>query len=198
MTTPSFAEMVSAMQETQQTSGLSVLGHGEMVLAYFHDFQEWLEGGYVRYDWAMPEWLEPYRHELLGLSLQHQQLMNTYLTYHDCGKPYCRVVDAEGKQHFPDHANVSARVWLEVMGDTLFNRQVADLMAKDMDFHLMKPAQAADYYAQQPETAVLSWLAAFCEVHANASMFGGLESTSFKIKWKNLTKCGQRMFAART
>lgn len=197
-TTPTLSldQLVCDMEATPQTAGLSVLGHGDMVLRYFHDFQEWLEGGYVRYQWNIPTWLDGERERLLKLSLEHQQVMNTYLRYHDCGKPYCRIVDAEGKQHFPDHAAVSARTWLQVRGESPFNLQVADLMAKDMDFHLLKPAGAAEYQQQHPDTAWLSWMAAFCEIHANASMFGSTDSVSFKIKYKNLVKCGERMLPA--
>ena len=32
--------------------------------------------------------------------------------------------------------------------------------------------------------------AALSEIHSNASMFGGIESTSFKMKWKQLNKRG--------
>ena len=32
-------------------------------------------------------------------------------------------------------------------------------------------------------------LMAYAEIHANASMFGGIDSTSFKIKKKQLGKC---------
>jgi len=36
-------------------------------------------------------------------------------------------------------------------------------------------------------------VAALCELHANAKMFGGIESTSFKIKWKKLNKRGKQI-----
>jgi hypothetical protein len=32
-----------------------------------------------------------------------------------------------------------------------------------------------------------------CELHSNASMFGGIESTSFKIKYKQLDKRGNQV-----
>ena len=49
------------------------------------------------------------------------------------GKPVCRTVDAERRQHFPDHAAVSARVWDEAGGDP----DVGDLIA-DLDQALAK------------------------------------------------------------
>lgn len=50
------------------------------------------------------------------------------------GKPFCRTIDAEGRQHFPDHATVSARIWREAGG----SEEVARLIEQDMDVHLLK------------------------------------------------------------
>jgi hypothetical protein len=36
-------------------------------------------------------------------------------------------------------------------------------------------------------------LTGLCEIHSNARMFGGIESTGFKIKWKHLDKMGKRI-----
>jgi hypothetical protein len=40
---------------------------------------------------------------------------------------------------------------------------------------------------------VLTLLTSLCELHSNASMFGGIESTSFKIKYKQLDKRGNQV-----
>ena len=34
-------------------------------------------------------------------------------------------------------------------------------------------------------------LAGLAEIHSNAEMFGGLDSVSFKIKWKQINKRGK-------
>lgn len=100
------------------------------------------------------------------------------------GKPFCRVVGEDGRQHFPDHAAVSARVYREAGG----NEEVAQLIAQDMDVHLLKDEGVAEF-AKRPHARALL-LTGLAEVHANASMFGGIESTSFKIKFKHLQKRG--------
>jgi hypothetical protein len=41
--------------------------------------------------------------------------------------------------------------------------------------------------------AITLLIAALAEVHSNASLFGGIESTSFKIKWKTIDKRGRQI-----
>lgn len=53
----------------------------------------------------------------------------------------------------------------------------------------------SEEFAGRPH-AVALLLTGLAEVHANASMFGGIESTSFKIKWKNLDKRGRAIAKA--
>ena len=36
-------------------------------------------------------------------------------------------------------------------------------------------------------------LAALAEIHSNAKMFGGIDSTSFKMKWKQLDRRGKQI-----
>ena len=108
----------------------------------------------------------------------------------NCWKPACRTVDADGRQHFPDHAAASARVWREAGGD----EEVAHLIASDMDIHLLK-GEGVEAFARRPEACALL-LTGLAEITANASMFGGIESTSFKIKFKNLDKRGRAIVKA--
>lgn len=106
------------------------------------------------------------------------------------GKPFCRTVDAEGRQHFPNHAEVSSNIWLGIGGDAV----VGELIARDMDVHLLKD-EGVQAFVQLPHARALL-LTALSEIHANASMFGGLESTSFKIKWKHVDKRGRAILRA--
>lgn len=108
----------------------------------------------------------------------------------NCGKPSCLTVDADGRRHFPDHAAVSARVWRDAGGC----EEVATLIEQDMDVHLLK-AEGVEEFASRPH-AIALLLTGLAEVHANASMFGGIESVSFKIKAKHLSKQGKRIVAA--
>lgn len=106
------------------------------------------------------------------------------------GKPVCRTVDAEGRQHFPDHAAMSARIWAEAGGDP----RVGDLIAMDMDVHLLK-GEEVDAFSRRPEARALL-LTALAEIHANASMFGGIGSVGFKSKWKHLDRRGRAILKA--
>lgn len=62
-----------------------------------------------------------------------------------------------------------------------------------MDVHLLKAVDIPEFKARPQAIALL--LTGLAEIHANASMFGGLESTSFKIKWKHLDKRGRQICA---
>jgi hypothetical protein len=105
------------------------------------------------------------------------------------GKPTCRTVDADGRQHFPDHAAVSETVWLDHGG----SRDIGTLIGMDMDAHLLK-GDGLEEFASRPQAMALM-LTALAEVHANAGMFGGTSSTSFKIKHKHLDKRGRQTLA---
>ena len=39
-----------------------------------------------------------------------QQLLR-YVRWHDCGKPFVWTLDAQGRSHYPEHAEISARIW---------------------------------------------------------------------------------------
>lgn len=77
---------------------------------------------------------------------------------------------------------ISARDWLVAGGDPYIGR----LIEHDMDMHTMKPADLEGYRHFDLAPALL--LTAWAELNANCIMFGGTESTSFKIKAKSLTK----------
>lgn len=109
------------------------------------------------------------------------------MIYHDCGKPFCLQVDEEGKRHFPNHAEISKQTWLSCNGDL----PTANLIGMDMELHLMRPGQE-EQFSHRPEACTLI-IAALCEIHSNAEMFGGIDSTSFKIKWKHLNKFATRI-----
>lgn len=107
-----------------------------------------------------------------------------YQLWHDCGKPATRQVDADGRVHYPDHAEASSRIWLQLGGEP----EIAELIRRDMECHLLRPAGAAAF-AKTPFALELL-ITSLCELHANATMFGGMDSESFKIKFKRLDRCG--------
>lgn len=180
--------LLESMRDCEQTSGMTVLRHGEMVRDHYRDLMDHLRfGSLLRGEWRLPEWI---RDPLLLEDLPSDEIMAEYHVFHDCGKPVCRTVDAEGRQHFPDHAAVSARIWTETGGDP----RVGDLIAMDMDVHLLK-GEEVDAFSRRPEARALL-LTALAEIHANASMFGGIGSVGFKSKWKHLDRRGRAILRA--
>lgn len=176
-------ELLAAMRSCSQTAGMTVLEHGEMVSAHYEDLVSHLRHGTpLAYEWRLPDWIgDP---ALLD-GLPSDEDMREYHVFHDCGKPMCRTVDEDGRQHFPDHAAVSKAAWLAIGGD----EGIGDLIGMDMDIHLLKD-DGVEAFARRTQAQALL-LTGLSEVHANASMFGGIGSVSFKIKWKHIDKRGR-------
>ena len=118
-------------------------------------------------------------------------IMEAYQVFHDCGKPPCRTVDGDGRQHFPDHANVSRETWLEHCGDSPDSLAVADLIGMDMDVHLLR-ADGIGEFASRPQALALL-ITGLSEIHSNAQMFGGIDSAGFKMKFKRINRLGSRI-----
>lgn len=169
----------------EQTSGMNMIQHGASVYEFFNDLKDHVtKGTPLRNEWKLPEWASDAK---LWSKLLDSQVVEEYQLFHDCGKPFCRTVDDEGKQHFPDHAATSEKIWREIGGD----EQVAKLIGMDMDVHLLKDAGIAEF-AGRVEAATLL-VTGLAEIHSNARMFGGIDSTSFKIKWKHIDKRGKKI-----
>lgn len=108
--------------------------------------------------------------------------LKDYQVYHDIGKPLCRTVDEQGRQHFPNHAQVSYEAWIKAGQDP----NTGWFILHDMDFHTMKGDELKSIINDSRAIDLL--LTAWAEIHANAQMFGGIDSMSFKIKRKHLEK----------
>jgi hypothetical protein len=177
------------MRTCFQFENVSVLDHGESVHAWFCDLYEHLKNGTpLKREWRLPDWIyDP----IIKERLLDFEILRIYQIYHDCGKPLCRTVDSEGRQHFPNHAEVSRQRWLECSDGSQTAQQIARLIGMDMDIHLLK-ADGIEEFAQRPE-AISLLLTGLSELHSNALMFGGIESTGFKIKWKHINKAGKRI-----
>ena len=114
--------------------------------------------------------------------------IRAYLEGHDCGKAFCMTIDPSGKPHYPGHAQISARIWAKAGGTPL----ECELMAKDMLVHTVS-ASDCQSLSTDPLVPILM-LAGLAEVHANAEkIFGGLESESFTIKFKQLDRRGKAL-----
>ena len=175
------------MKSAPQTNTQSVYEHGESVRNYMFDLLDHLEDGTpLKYEWKLPDWVYDNK-ELLLSSLPDSETLSLYTLYHDCGKPFCITYDNEGRKHFPDHANVSHETFKQH-----FNNEVAaDLVKRDMDFHLLKSEGLKSFSEYEYCTTLM--LSALAEVHSNATMFGGIDSVSFKIKWKHTNKRGRQV-----
>lgn len=175
--------LVEKMKACEQMPGVSVLEHGLLVEKRYLDLIAFIrDGEEPRLEWRMPDWI---LHPAIKPRLLDERTMREYIVYHDCGKPFCLVTGDDGKRHFPNHAEVSRKVWLSFGGD----QTVADLIGMDMDIHLLKEDGVAEF-AKRPQ-AIPLLLTGLSEIHANAEMFGGIDSVSFKIKWKQINKRGK-------
>lgn len=113
------------------------------------------------------------------------ETIRKYQIYHDCGKHLCRVIE-DGKQRFPNHAYWSSAQYLNIWHDHL----IAMLILRDMDFHTLKGDDLIDLW-RQPLAPTL-YFTAWAEIIANSEMFGGFDSTSFKIKKKALISAAKK------
>lgn len=182
------------MRSCLQFPGVSVLDHGLSVRSRYVELRDHLlEGSPLSSEWRLPDWISS-PVVTTGLRASDDRLVGLYQVYHDCGKPLCREVDPEGRQHFPDHASVSEARWLECSDGSEEAHAVARLIGMDMDVHLLSP-EGVPGFASRPEAIVLL-VTGLCELHSNSAMFGGTSSTGFKIKHKRVSRLGGRVVDA--
>lgn len=135
----------------------------------------------------LPQWYVDYKDQIIG-SLPDLETIETYCTFHDLGKAFCLEIDENGKRHYPNHAEISYEKWLELSEEDIPNRKlIADLIRYDM---LLHTEDADAILARKLPIKILSTLllSALGSLHANAEAFGGIETDSFKIKFKRLEK----------
>lgn len=60
-----------------------------------------------------------------------------------------------------------------------------------MDIHTIKAADLNDFATKKECISLL--ITGLSEIHANAELFGGIESTSFKIKYKQINNRGKQI-----
>jgi hypothetical protein len=174
------------MLRCPQTKGQSVLEHGLSVNRYLVDLLS--DCPLSDYEWQIPDYFDDYEKSLLD-NLYSRDILDRYTIYHDCGKPYCIVTDASGN-HFPDHARISKYIYSSLTDDPT----VSNLIGWDMVLHTSTAAELEKYLKiWTPKDAASLFIVALCELHSNAAMFGGVDSTSFKIKYKRLRKRGKQL-----
>lgn len=180
------------MRECLQFPSMNMLEHGLDIHKRFLDLYGHLKGSETKMKWKLPEWI--YDPKILP-NLLDLEILRYYQTYHDCGKPFCLTLDDCGKRHFPNHAQVSERTWLKYSDGLAEARLIGSLISKDMDIHILKDEESIKTFAQSPLATSLL-LTGLCEIHSNCQSFGGLDSTSFKIKWKQLNRIGKKILVS--
>lgn len=192
-----FGLALSAMQSCEQTSGINMIEHGRMVKSSYAILLDAISGRCeAPLGWRIPEWA---RNPNVLRGQFPRDIVDMYLLYHDCGKPLSRTVDEHGKVHYPEHAHKSQQLWTQLSSHLSpeqrdKNSIIARLMGMDMDIHTLK-SDGVQEFAKRPEAMTLL-LAGLAEVHANAGMFGGFDSVSFKIKVKHMEKRGRQVISA--
>jgi len=175
------------MKDCEQTKGQSVLQHGISVKNYTFDLINYLRFNTpLKYEWVLPDWLCENK-DLILSNLPSDKTLKYYTVLHDCGKPYCLEYDEDGRKHFPNHAQISFETFNQVFDDEI----AAHLIKHDMDIHLLK-ADEVEEFCKNPYALTLL-LVGLSEIYSNANMFGGLDSTSFKIKWKKINQRGKKI-----
>ncbi len=185
-------ELTARMLTCEQTPGQTVYQHGVSVAQHLMDLMDAILDPKepLSDSWRLPKWFSIYR-EQLRQHCPDEITAQLYAINHDCGKPYCLEIDEDGRRHFPDHAKVSAQIWESLGGDP----RVGKLIADDMVIHTASAEEIAqrlesDWSCDHALTLLLTSLA---EIHSNAKMFGGIESVSFKSKYKKVEQRGTQI-----
>lgn len=180
------------MRSCEQTSGWTVLQHGESVHQMLEHLISHLTSGEPIEGWRIPAWLTSHGKQIAE-SCHEPSVRHYYTVYHDCGKPHCRTVDENGKAHFPDHAKASQNAFTKAVDGSM--SIAANLIGHDMILHTASADEIDSLCRSEwsKEDACTLLLSALAEVHSNAQLFGGIESTSFKQKWKTLDRRGKQI-----
>ena len=168
------------MAECEQAPGLTMLQHGELVHAHYKALCTELQNNEA--DPALQKWWELAKH-----ALPSPEVLKPYHVYHDCGKHLTLTVDSDGKRRYPDHASASAEQYSALFPQDTFTTH---LIRHDMDFHTMRGPDLCSLW--NDPCAPILYLTAWAEIRANASMFGGVDSESYKIKRSRLIQAAKK------
>lgn len=173
------------MKECKQYKNVSILDHGidvwrktkKIICADFENMK-------------LPDWFIENHHWFIN-NIHDFNKIQCYSLWHDCSKPSCKIVDETGKQHFPNHAENSKKIFLDIFPDESL---IAELIGLDMIMHTETYEQIMSRNLDIKTIATL-FIVALAEINSNAEMFGDFVSASFKIKFKKLDKLGKKLFA---
>lgn len=187
-------DVIYEMEECKNSVGQSVLEHGQSVKDHLFDIIEFLRNpeAHSKFQWKYPSWVLKHANSIL-CNLIDEFSLGKYAVMHDCGKPFCITKDENGRAHYPNHAQKSYEVFKSIYPG---ERIIGELIKRDMDFHTMSMEAVEDYQIEGEEDRKITCsllLSSLAELHSNAEMFGGLDSDSFKIKFKALDKRANRI-----
>lgn len=182
-------KLIRNMELFEQTQGQNIHEHGVSVYEYAKKI---CSGNFE--GMKIPDWFQDNFFTIVNNIVSYETLKR-YCIFHDCGKPFCHEIDENGKVHFPNHADVSAKFYGEAFPEDIKGKW---LTQHDMSLHTGSAKYIEDLCANTEDKSLLLTLiiSAFAEVHSNAAMFGGIESTSFKIKWKKINQRAKQIFKA--
>ena len=136
----------------------------------------------------IPDWLKE-NHSYIISNLHNIDVIKEYAINHDCGKHLTKTIDSDGKVHYPKHEEYSCNYWLEHFPE---KTEVSWLILNDMFFHTCSSKELEDTELSKKDLFTLL-LTSLAEIHANAELFGGIDSTSFKIKFKQINRRGMQL-----
>lgn len=169
------------MSKCFQASNLNMLQHGKRVHVEYIKLVDQLENR------TLGDPVIQQCYDRLKYSLPPHQVLKRYHYLHDCFKHGVMIVDENGRRHFPNHAECSAQQYAHIFPEDGFT---AALIRHDMDFHLMRGDDLKQLW-KSPFAPIL-YFTAWAEINANAEMFGGRESESYKIKRSRLIQAAKK------
>lgn len=190
--------LAQAMKATPQGETQNAWTHGQSTAQWFRFLRVCLNGQrparYPETSWPLktPRWWGELAAHLRSFPAAH--VLDTYLLWHDCGKPLVMTRDEQGRLHYPSHAEASGALWRALNENSPQTECIASLMEHDMCAHRLTP-EDVDTLAAHPHGPALL-IAALAQLHANARpLFGGFESDSFKAKFKKFDRKGGALMA---
>lgn len=170
------------MQCCEQAPGLNMLQHGQLVHEKYKELIAKLDANDIEYAELHALYAR------YGRSLPPSAVLESYHVYHDCGKHLTLTIGEDGKRRYPNHHEASARQYSHIFPEDGFT---TTLIRMDMDFHILRGDDLLRL-CRSPFAPILCFTA-WAEINANAEMFGGKESESYKIKRSRLIQAGKKL-----
>lgn len=177
------------MKNCYQFRDLNVLEHGYSVRNKYRILLEQIQNS----DSSLPDYIIKNKDFILE-NQYLPEILEAYQIYHDCGKPYCEVIDEHGKKHFPNHAKMSYQIYAKYFYP---DKLILKFILSDMIFHAGTMEEIENFLSIQKDKkfVVSLWLTNYAELLANKEMFDSSGDISFKIKQKKLERCFKKILA---